>query len=74
MPAATMETYVIDHDVSENFTRIETFVPAESSIVLVRRETTIFVLVRQENFDGILQPLLTNWLESSFLDTIRHDL
>jgi hypothetical protein len=69
-----METYVVDHDISEDFTRIETFVPAESPIVLVSRKAPIFVLVRQENFDGILQPLLTNGLESSFLDTIRYDL
>jgi hypothetical protein len=74
MPAATMETYVVDHDISEDFTRIETFIPAESSIVLVCRKASILVLVRQENFDGILQPPLTNGLESSFLDTIRHDL
>jgi hypothetical protein len=69
-----METYVVDHDISEDFTRIETFVPAESSIVLVRRKSSIFVLVRKENFDGILQPFLTNGLKSSFLDTIRNDL
>lgn len=74
MAAAEMETYVVDHDVSEDFTWIETFVPAKSSIVLVRRKSSIFVLVRQENLDGILQPLLTYRLECSFLDTIRHDL
>jgi len=62
-----LDVAVVDHDVPEYLARVEHLEPAESPVVLVRREPAVGVLELQDNVHRVLEPLLADTFDSPVL-------